>query len=82
MTDFRQRMRFLVPRYWLNAGILTPFPFIAPKPDKTVFTARGPLFDLRFHYSTLFYKLQEPISLLLKLLLICGIMTPFRGKQV
>ena len=46
MTDFRQRIWISMPTVLVHAGILTPFPYVAPKPDKTVFTAKEPLLDL------------------------------------
>ena len=53
MTGFRQRMWISMPTVLVNAGILTPFPYVAPKPDISVFTAKGPLLDFRIYYMSL-----------------------------
>ena len=49
MTGFRQRIWISMPTVLVKCGdldkILTPFPYVAPKPDDSVFTANGPLFD-------------------------------------
>ena len=58
MTGFRQRMWISMPTLLVNAGILTPFPYVAPKPDISVFTAKGPLLDFRIYYKSLAAKLQ------------------------
>ena len=47
-----------MPTVLVNAGILTPFPYVAPKPDISVFTAKGPLLDFRIYYNSLAVKLQ------------------------
>ena len=58
MTGFRQRIGISMPTVLVHAGILTPFPFIAPKPDRSVVTAKGPLCDLHIYYITHIGKLQ------------------------
>ena len=58
MTGFRQRIWISMPTVLVNAGILTPFPYVAPKPDISVFTAKEPLLDFRIYYSSLTGKLQ------------------------
>ena len=58
MTGFRQRIGISMPTVLVHAGILTPFPFVAPKPDRSVVTAKGPLCDLHIYYITHIGKLQ------------------------
>ena len=58
MTGFRQRIWISMPTVLVDAGILTPFPYVAPKPDISVFTAKEPLLDFRIYYSSRTGKLQ------------------------
>ena len=61
MTDFRQRIWISMPTVLVNAGIwqgLTPFPYVAPKPDMTAFTARGPLLVCYAYYNPSALKMQ------------------------
>ena len=58
MTGFRQRIWISMPTVLVNAGILTPFPYVAPKPDVSAFTAKGPLLDFRIYYNATMLKKQ------------------------
>jgi hypothetical protein len=50
-----------MPTVLVNAGILTPFPYVAPKPDISAVTAKEPLLDLWVYYNSIAAKLQERI---------------------
>ena len=62
MTDFRQRTYFSMPTVLVRCGdldnILTPFPYVAPIPDISVFAEKEPLFDFRKYYSMAILKKQ------------------------
>ena len=62
MTGFRQRIYFSMPTVLVKCGdldkFLTPFPYVAPKPDISAVTAKEPLLDFRIYYSSLTGKLQ------------------------
>jgi len=62
MTGFRQRIYFSMPTVLVKCGdldgFLTPFPYVAPKPDISVFTAKEPLLDFRIYYSATMLKKQ------------------------
>ena len=62
MTGFHQRICISMPTVLVKCGdldkALTPFPYVAPKPDISVFTAKGPLLDFRIYYSATMLKKQ------------------------
>ena len=61
MTGFRQRIWISMPTVLVHAGILTPFPYVAPQPDISAVTVAEPLPDLQVHYNRVRDKLQPII---------------------
>ena len=62
MTGFHQRIIISMPTVLVKCGdldkILTPFPYVAPAPGISVFTAKEPLFDSCVYYSAVYPKMQ------------------------